>query len=154
MIVYICYEKLFFWWVATCYRDHWEKEHLRNLESWFLTLKSTFLKILYHSKKVHASSQVIIIFWDVFEACSFYVIFMPLNSHVSVRTLHCVLRWPEFWSFERKTYAHIILFIKIYINTFRFCLKIEIPQLGWEPSLFSWTRLWKCPFELIKTCLT
>lgn len=152
MIVYICYEKLFFWWVATC--SHWEREHLRNLESWILNLISTFLKIFYHSKKVHASSQVIIIFWDVFEACSFYVIFMPLNSHVSVRTLHCVLRWPEFWSFERKTYVHIILFIKIYIYTFRFCLKIKVPQLGLEPFLFSWTRLWKCPFELIKTCLT
>ena len=150
----LCYENLFPWWFATYFPGHWEQEHLRDVESWFLNLKSTFLKILYHSKKVHASSQVIIIFWDVFEACSFYVIFMPLNSHVSVRTLHCVLRWSEFWSFERKTYVHIILFIKIYISTFRFCLKIEIPQLGLEPFLFSWTRLWKCPFELIKTCLT
>ena len=111
-------QKLFCWY--NCLDLMWKSFFPCNnqiVDAWFLNLESTFLKILSHSKKVHASSQVIIIFWDVFEACSFYVIFMPLNSHVSVRTLHRVLRWPELWSFERKTYVHIISYLSKFIST-------------------------------------
>ena len=132
--------------LVICYIFPWS---LRDVESWFLNLKSTFLKILYHSKKVHASSQVITIFWDVFEACSFYVIFMPLNSHVSVRTLHCVLRWSEFWSLKNPSMYYIHQ--NLYQRT-PFLLKDWNSSAGLET--FFVKALKKCPFKLMITCLT